>query len=211
MVEIIDQTIRRTLEETQAVFSAGSETLNPAAFIARMGDLTRSNSFLWTETGLQIQERYSRNVPIGLALLRTLVLATLAADITAGYTSIRERAQWWPSLVHTEDWELQHQRCANRVLDTAASLGGALIKACQFASTRPDLLPVIYIRTLSQLQDHMPPHAWSTIESTITRELGRSPRKVFAEIEMEPVAAASIAQVHRARLYDGRVVAVKVQ
>ncbi len=106
---------------------------------------------------------------------------------------------------------MQHQRGANRVLETAASLGGALIKACQFASTRPDLLPAVYIRTLAPLQDRMPPRPWSEIEKAITRELGQRPADAFAEIEQEPVAAASIAQVHRARLHNGREVAVKVQ
>jgi ubiquinone biosynthesis protein len=106
---------------------------------------------------------------------------------------------------------LQHQRGANRVLETAASLGGALIKACQFASTRPDLLPAAYIRTLAPLQDRMPPRPWSEIEQAISRELGRRPEEVFASIEQEPVGAASIAQVHRAQMHDGRVVAVKVQ
>src|SRR5205814_1465223 len=114
-------------------------------------------------------------------------------------------------LVKPRDWELQHQRSANRVLETAASLGGALIKACQFASSRPDLLPAVYIRTLAPLQDRMPPRSWSEIEKAITRELGQRPTDVFAQIEREPVAAASIAQVHRARLHDGREVAVKVQ
>ena len=57
----------------------------------------------------------------------------------------------------------------------------------------------------------MPPRSWSEIEKAITRELGRRPHDVFAQIEHEPVAAASIAQVHRARLHDGREVAVKVQ
>ncbi|HEV2582303.1 MAG TPA: AarF/UbiB family protein [Ktedonobacteraceae bacterium] len=97
------------------------------------------------------------------------------------------------------------------MLETATSLGGVLIKACQFASTRPDLLPTTYIRTLAPLQDRMPPRPWPEIEKVITRELGRSPAGAFAEIEREPVAAASIAQVHHARLHDGREVAVKVQ
>src|SRR5437016_13417381 len=76
---------------------------------------------------------------------------------------------------------------------------------------RPDLLPPVYIRILAPLQDRMPPRSWSEIEKAITRELGRPPPDVFAQIEREPVAAASIAQVHRARLHNGREVAVKVQ
>ncbi|HZU00418.1 MAG TPA: AarF/UbiB family protein, partial [Ktedonobacteraceae bacterium] len=208
---ILDQTVREAIEETWAVFSKGTETPNPALFLARLADLARSNSFLWTEAGLKMQGRYTRIVPIGQAVSRSLVLATVAADIFVGYTTLRERAQYWPSLVQPRDWQLQHQRSATRVLETAASLGGALIKACQFASTRPDLLPPAYIRTLAPLQDRMPPSPWSKVEKTITRELGRRPKDVFATIEREAVAAASIAQVHRARLHDGREVAVKVQ
>ena len=208
---VLDQTVRHTIEETWAVFTNGAITPNPALFLARLADLARSNAFLWTEAGLSMQEHATRVVPVGQSLSRSLVLATVAADIFVGYTTLRERAKWLPSLVHPRDWELQHQRSANRVLETAASLGGALIKACQFASTRPDLLPAVYIRTLAPLQDRMPPRSWSEVEKAITRELGRRPADVFADIEREPVAAASIAQVHRARLHDGREVAVKVQ
>jgi len=104
-----------------------------------------------------------------------------------------------------------HLRGANRILDTSAALGGTLIKACQFASTRPDILPTPYVESLSKLQDRVPPHPWSEIASVIRQELGREPNEIFEWIETEPVAAASIAQVHRARLYDGREVAVKVQ
>ncbi len=208
---VLDQAVRRTIEETWAVLTNGAITPNPALFLARLADLARSNAFLWTEAGLSVREHATRVVPVGQSLSRSLVLATVAADIFVGYTTLGERTKWLPSLVKQRDWELQHQRGANRVLETAASLGGALIKACQFASTRPDLLPAVYIRTLVPLQDSMPPRSWSEIEKAITRELGRRPHDVFAQIEHEPVAAASIAQVHRARLHNGREVAVKVQ
>src|SRR5437660_8892268 len=208
---VLDQTVRHTIEETWAVLTTGTETPNPALFLARLADLARSNTFLWAEAGLQVQEQATSVVPVVQSLSRSLVLATVAADIFVGYTTLGERAKWLTSLVKPRDWELQHQRSAYRMLETAASLGGALIKACQFASTRPDLLPAVYIRTLAPLQDRMPPRSWSEIEKAITRELGQRPTDVFAEIEREPVAAASIAQVHRARLHDGREVAVKVQ
>jgi hypothetical protein len=197
---VLDQTVRRTIEETWAVFTNGSITPNPALFLTRLADLARSNAFLWTEAGLQVQEHATHVVPVGQSLSRSLVLATVAADIFVGYSTLRERAKWLPSLVKPRDWELQHQRSANRVLETAASLGGALIKACQFASTRPDLLPAIYIRTLAPLQDRMPPRSWSEIERAITGELGRRPEDMFAHIEREAGAAASNCPVQTARV-----------
>src|SRR5437660_2201219 len=164
---VLDQTVRHTIEETWAVLTTGTETPNPALFLARLADLARSNTFLWAEAGLSVQEHATRVVPVGQSLSRSLVLATVAADIFVGYTTLRERAKWLPSLVKPHDWQLQHQRSADRVLETAASLGGALIKACQFASTRPDLLPSAYIRILAPLQDRMPPRSWGEVKRVI--------------------------------------------
>ena len=208
---VFDQALKHSIEEMWAVFTPETGTPDVALLVARLSDLVRSNAFLWMKAGLSVQEQATRLIPTGQSLSRSLVMACVGADIVLGYSALSERAKWFPPLVKPRDWELQHQRSANRVLETAASLGGALIKGCQFASTRPDILPAAYIRSLVSLQDRMPPRSWAEIEKAIASELQQRPEDIFADIEREPVAAASIAQVHRARLKDGRAVAVKVQ
>jgi len=208
---VLDQALRHSIEETWSVFTPETGTPDLTLLLARLSDLARSNAFLWMKAGLSVQEQATRLIPAGQSLSRSLVMACVSADIVLGYFTLSERSKWAPPLVKPRDWELQHQRSANRVLETAASLGGALIKGCQFASTRPDILPVAYIRSLASLQDRMPPRSFSEIEKVIASELNRRPGDIFADIEGEPVAAASIAQVHRARLKDGRQVAVKVR
>ncbi|HEX2913686.1 MAG TPA: AarF/UbiB family protein [Chloroflexia bacterium] len=216
MESILEQTTRRTLQETgETLLPHKDNTLQngvlyPAQLLTQLGDVSRSNLFLWTEASLRLGERLNRLAPVGLPVSRSLVLATVAADLLSGYLTLQQRSRWLPWLVSSRDWELQHERGANRLLDTAASLGGALIKAGQFASTRPDLLPAIYIQRLSRLQDNMTPLDWPTIQQAMLRELGRPLEEVFSRVEHSPVAAASLAQVHRAWLKDGRAVAVKI-
>ncbi|MFE9701906.1 ABC1 kinase family protein [Streptomyces sp. NPDC005930] len=89
--------------------------------------------------------------------------------------------------------------------------GGAMIKLGQVLSTRRDLLPPHFIDEFSRLQSDVPPAPWPEVESVLRKELGRPVAEVFESIEHTPLAAASVAQVHRARLLDGSTVVVKIQ
>ena len=226
-VEVLTRATRRSSEETRAVRAIAEEAPD-AASLARFGDLVRAQTFLWTAANLSAAERLGRATSArgetlpgfapGFSELvasapspRVFVLGVVAMDLWVGYAALRERARLMPGLVRGEDWELQHRRGAGRVLDAAATLGGTLIKAAQFASSRPDLLPAPYIERFSELQDRVPPQPWSVMEDAVEREIGRPIREAFEEFEREPVASASIAQVHWARLSDGRRVAVKAQ
>lgn len=90
-------------------------------------------------------------------------------------------------------------------------LGATFVKFGQILSTRPDLLGPGYTDKLARLQDAVPPAPFSTVEEVLSRELGREARSRLVFIDPEPVAAASVAQVHRATLDTGEVIALKVQ
>lgn len=90
-------------------------------------------------------------------------------------------------------------------------LGPAYIKLGQVLSTRPDLLPQVYIDELEKLQDDVDPLEIKDVEDTIEAELGARLSKLFASFEREPLGTASLGQVHAAELRDGRPVVVKVQ
>ncbi len=102
-------------------------------------------------------------------------------------------------------------RRAIQFRELLTKLGPAYIKIGQALSTRPDLVPSVFLEELTQLQDKLPAFPQETAYRFIEEELGHKPEEIYAEITPQPIAAASLGQVYKAKLFSGEEVAVKVQ
>jgi ubiquinone biosynthesis protein len=118
--------------------------------------------------------------------------------------------------VFGEQWldkklESVHTRNAKRVMTTVVELQGLFIKVGQLLSVLANFLPAPFREGLASLQDSVPPRPTDEIKRRIERDLGKPVEKLFKSFEDEPIASASLGQVHEAYLFDGQRVAVKVQ
>lgn len=142
---------------------------------------------------------------------RVAQLSRLAAGFSASWLGARLRRLFARGERRERIDEATRQRNARRLADTMGDMKGAFMKLGQMMSFVSDAIPAEYREMLQSLQADAPPLDFPSIRDVIETELDRPLERAFAGFDEEPLAAASIGQVHRATLPDGREVAVKVQ
>jgi ubiquinone biosynthesis protein len=191
--------VLRAVEET--VWRLRRETVE-ACHASRVELADWVGGFRDAQSALQSWQRQSaRLISIGWVL--TKIATSYRLHLTRAAFVSRQRAAAMLERLHAKN--------AQRFTDLSISHGGGFLKIGQLLSSRPDLLPRVWIEALSILQDDVPPEDEHRITAILEEEIGMSLDEAFRHFERTPIASASIGQVHRAVLSDETVVAVKVQ
>ena len=148
---------------------------------------------------VEIQEQYSGRFLQVLGRILTVLKPTISFVFGLWWD------KQWGILVKNE------QRRAIQLRELLTKLGPAYIKIGQALSTRPDLVPPVYLEELTKLQDQLPAFPNEIAYQFIEEELGAPPGEIYAELSAQPIAAASLGQVYKGKLKTGEEVAIKVQ
>ncbi len=145
------------------------------------------------------------------ARFRLIRIYGTTTRVLGSYLLLRARRPFVDPARYAELLDAKHRVNARRIRDAIIRAGGLFIKVGQLISVLANVLPADFRSELEGLQDRLPPRPFDEIIARIRAEFGADPEQVFASFEREPLATASLAQVHEARMADGRRVAVKVQ
>lgn len=158
--------------------------------------------------------RDSRSTPSRLKhfpLYRIARIALSVARVLPRYWYLMLRELWLRQPVSQRAWDRAHDAAAEQIRLLALTLEAGLIKAAQIGGARADILPKPFIEKLSRFHDDVPARPLADLVSLVESELGAPLASIFASVDERPLGAASLAQVHRARLLDGADVVIKIQ
>jgi predicted unusual protein kinase regulating ubiquinone biosynthesis (AarF/ABC1/UbiB family) len=156
-----------------------------------------NKSYRWNKENYSSKRRYVDIWSFVLTLMFRLWLYNKAWSYSGGATDLKKA--------------VRRRTLAIWIRNTFLDLGPTFIKVGQLFSTRSDIFPTEYVEELSKLQDRVPAFSYEQVENIIEKELGRKIPELFKSFEPIPLAAASLGQVHKAILYSGEEVVVKVQ
>jgi len=144
-------------------------------------------------------------------LYRALRVALAGARVFPRYWILLARERFGWRAPDAASWDRAHLAAACELRQLALSLAGGFTKAAQIGGARADILPAPFIDVLSQFHDAVPPRPFDTLRPVVERDLCAPLDSVFESVEPQALAAASLAQVHRARLKNGDEVVIKIQ
>jgi aarF domain-containing kinase len=145
-------------------------------------------------------------------LLRRFEVFYCATCVFTDYQIVKYRCNYPISEERREElWNQAHDRNSKFLCDRFVRLEGLWVKLGQYLSSRADVMPEAYLKSLSKCQDSLPPRPFAQVRELVEAEFKAPIESIFSSVDEVPIACASIAQVHRGQLKDGRQVVLKIQ